>query len=273
MIKKCSIITAFLVSLILLTGIILHNQTSKSRQLPQKMHDPESVSSIVVGIPETKTNADSNSVMNINEQTAQFIDEKEAVEIAKKRVSSRSSCDINTPPEVTLINGYYEIKFWSQTNPFWNSPRSPDNIVRVNAVSGEAEGMRVGFGGVQIFSSDPKSNPGATPEEKETFKLRMQKTLLELTKRVREGSRLYDDASSDMVSANDAVQNAVKHISSCGRIFSARRHPSPILVENTYVVVFWRDQEFISDNSPTYDSRIGIDAHTGEVIGMEITRY
>lgn len=194
---------------------------------------------------------------------------EEVIEIAMSH--ARDTCNTNATPFVELTNGIYKITLWSYPDPFRAGPMKSDAVVWIDAVAGNRKDMAVAMGGTGILQADRYSNPGKTDEQRKKNMRMVGMALNTLKHRAIRGQTLSDTPEKDMVPPQIVRETARKHVRMRQRSYDASREPPVFLVDDIYIVVFWKKPESIGEKGPTYDCRVGIDAYNGQVINMEIT--
>jgi len=194
-----------------------------------------------------------------------------AVEIAKIKVDS-FNYDRGKEPKVLLVDGCCVVQFYDFQNIYYAKKRTISCSVVIDVWTGKAIGMQHARRGPSYHILDPKT-PGETEEEKLANKIRMRDSGLELSIRMRHGQPLSSERQSGMILPDAAIRIARQYAISRNRTFDTSRKPQAVLIDDIYFIVFWRSPNLVSERGPTYDSRVGVDAFTGEVIAMEITRY
>lgn len=219
----------------------------------------------------------------IDERRAQGIpvsDSKQKGMIDEAAVLSRATeftsktSDTSRPPDIALVGDYYIVSYYKNANPFRADDGAYDCRIAIDAWSGEVVSIEGLTRGVYRFPMSNKTGAGDVNESSDALvqRKRVYDALQALTLRVMHGKQLNSDLEDAMVSPHVAVQSASQEVKT--RSYDNSKEPLVILVEDIYIVTFWKNSKLINskDGYVLYDSRVGIDAFTGEFIGMEISR-
>ena len=203
-------------------------------------------------------------------ETGMIAPEK-SLQIASQHV--RKTSNIDRPPDVVLIDGFFIISYRNHENPFRAGDPDYDCRIAIDARTGEfisVEGLNRGVVGI---STSRKTGAGMVDETllAEVYKEKLLDGLKELHRRVLHGQPLESEPQPGMVDPQEAVRVAAKQV--VDRNYDQSKEPWPILVDDVYIVTFWKNEtDKLPDGWPTYDSRVGVDAVTGEFLAMEVTR-
>ncbi len=197
--------------------------------------------------------------------------ENNAIECARARIDFRNY-DRSQDPTVLLFDECYVVLFSDFPNPYRAGKNTINTRVVVDAWTGEAIGLRHARGGPGIHLLDPKT-PGDSEEETLSNKTKMRTAGNELNKRIKYGQPLNSEPQADMVPPEMAIGTARQYAVSRNRNFDLNQEPQAVLIDDVYFIVLWRHPDRVSERGVIYDSRVGIDAKTGKVLAMEITRY
>jgi len=196
-------------------------------------------------------------------------------EILVKRafMKVRSTSDPERFPHIVLVDNFYVVSLWKHPNPFRAGGAGFDLRMGFDAWTGEYISGLSGGGGIISLTIDKKTGAGLTgevPEAKE-YKKRVFDCLKELGMRVFYGRPWNSEIKPNMIAPEESIRIARKQVAD--RDFDPNKEPLAILVDDLYIVTFWKKGvEKLPDGWKSYDSRVGIDAYTGEFIAMEITR-
>ncbi|WP_372847119.1 hypothetical protein [Pontiella sp.] len=214
----------------------------------------------------------SNPLVNSKPQLG-TISSNQALEMVRSRINQvEKKYEVLGQRESRVIftNNLYVIALYSYPNLFKSGSMSVSYFGFVDAFSGDFLGIRDVGGGTNIRTLDPKSQ-GVTEEEKAAHLERIKVSGMELGERVRYGRVLSDSENESMIPPAEAIRFAELHAEHRGRQFDKGRAPMPILIGDVYIVVLWRNPEQVKEGENTYDSRVFLDAETGNIIGMEVT--
>lgn len=169
----------------------------------------------------------------------------------------------NPPPSVSLIKDVYIIEFWKLHNPF-RARRQLDFLAGVDAWNGDFLDIYKQHGSMQFYWLDKETR-------KSEEKIRQMKSIvMELDNRANESQLAQPELQQGMVSPEQAISVAQPHVEA--RNYDRERKPDVYLVDGVYMVVFWRHHGSTArHHKKLYDTRVAIDAITGEYIGTEIT--
>lgn len=201
-----------------------------------------------------------------------MIPKSKAIEHAGERVDFRNY-DRAQAPVVLLIEECFVVRFFNFPNPFRAGENTINTSVVLDAWTGEVLSVRNARGGTKIRIMDRKSQ-GRTEKEKTANFEKIKAAWLKRSMQIRSGqSSLSGEPKDKMLSVEAIASIARQHAKFRDRNFDPNQKPMVTLVDNIYIVVFWRHPDLIAERGSTYDSRVFIDAYSGRVIGMEITPY
>ncbi len=189
-----------------------------------------------------------------------------AVATATRHITS--SCSSNKP-DVFWVDDIYIVRFFLHPNPFL-AGKIPSLDAGIYARTGECFIGHRGGGGV-IRINIRKETGAANAEDAAKYKERFLQGAKTLGQNIFYGREWESEAQPKMISKEDALAVAKRVIEE--RDYDRAAEPLVLLVDDLYIVAFWKpDREKLADFDTTYDSRVGIDAYTGEFIAMETTR-
>ena len=195
------------------------------------------------------------------------------LEMAVQHASQRSSFSTNQVPDIALVEDRYVVTFWQRKNPYRPSVRYFDSKVRIDAWTGEFIRLEFNQSGVKGFGFSPKIGDGTltTAEERGLFQKMTKKIEVLDAKAIQEGVLPEgENPSPEMVNAQDVIRAA--EIEVADRNYDRKQSPQAVLIDDVYIVIFWKHPDAVPVRGRIYDSRVAIDAKTGEYIAMEITR-
>lgn len=183
--------------------------------------------------------------------------------------------DEKRAPGVVLIEDVYVVVFWKKTNPYRKQSKAWALQVEVSAWNGEVVSGAVPGGGSQkiILRSDDGTWNEPWTDEQELRARKWGDLLGRLDDAATERGEIPEnvgDAPDGVVSRAAAIAEAEKWAAK--RAYDRAAPPIVSLIEGVYVVAFWKNNpEGVGPGSPLYDSRVLIDAETGNYLKMEIT--
>ncbi|MEE9368111.1 MAG: hypothetical protein V3V05_04510 [Pontiella sp.] len=144
--------------------------------------------------------------------------------------------------------------------------------IAIDAQTGEfisTEGLNRGVVGIRTSRETGAGMVDETPQAEE-YLASLSNGLKELHRRVLHSQPLQSEPQPGMLAPEEAVRIAMEQVAD--RNYDRNKEPLAILVDDVYIVIFWyTNADQLPDGSPSYDSRVGINAKTGEYIAMEIT--
>lgn len=200
-----------------------------------------------------------------------MIESEKAIQIAVQH--SQETSNTNQAPEVALVDGFYIISYKNHDNPFRVGDPGDDCRIAIDAQTGEFISTEDLNRGVVGIGTSRKTGAGMVDEssQAEEYSAKLFNGLKELHRRVLHGQPLKSDPQPRMIALAEAIKVAMEQVSD--RDYDQNKEPLAILVDDVYIVTFWEnDADKLPDGWKSYDSRVGIDANTGEFIAMEITR-
>ena len=217
--------------------------------------------------------ASTNEASGYPELKSKMLSIEQVLKIAHEKASWRNTCDTNIPPRIELIDGQFVVTYWMYDTPFRRGSRKYDSKIKIDARSGEVIETLLAQGGVQNHILDRNSLGGNSDKEK-SFNLKRLKTAwLERNMQIRNGHwKLPVVPQRGMLSAETVSNIAMQYARSRNRDFNPNRESMVTLIGDVYIVVLWRCPSQVKDDDLTYDSRIFVDAFTGEIIGMEVAQ-
>lgn len=201
-----------------------------------------------------------------------MIDSSAAQKIALQY--ARSTSNTNKAPHVILMDDFYIVLLEKIPNPFRVSKKlNIDLKVGIDAWTGEyISGLRSG-GGVVLINVNRKTGAGKVGESAnaDAYYERTFKALRKLMHNVYYGRPWSSEPTPEMISPEEAIQIAASQVAK--RKYDKSKEPLPVLVDDLYIVTFWKPNiEELPDGASTFDTRVGIDANSGEYIAMEIAK-
>lgn len=196
---------------------------------------------------------------------------EEVVEVASQH--TRNTSNTNKPPSVILVGDFYVVTYEKYKDPFLAGKPHFDCRIGIDAWTGEYISLLRSGGGIIKFQLSKKTGAGVLGENPQTeiYQKKLFNSLKTLTLRCKNSHPLESVPQLGMIPPDEAVKLAVEQVQN--RNYDQQKAPWAILVDDVYIVIFWKSRGAdIPDGMPIYDSRVGLNAHTGEYIGMEITK-
>jgi hypothetical protein len=126
-------------------------------------------------------------------------------------------------------------------------------------------------GGQMAYMLGSKTGGDGNESSIASYQNRFLASLEKLHNRICYGQVSESERNEGMIESVEAIKIASTQIED--RTYDQSKKPLPLLVDDVYVVVFWkRSEEINSTGDFLYTARVGIDAYTGEFIAMEIPR-
>lgn len=193
--------------------------------------------------------------------------------IQRSFLKSRTTSNTNRAPYIVLIDDVYIVSLWRHSNPFRIGEPGFDLRIGFDAWTGELILSLSGGGGVGILNVNKETGAGRvgeTPKAKR-YQQRVFDRLEKLELDIFYGRSWGLEPKANMIKPEQAVSMAKKQV--VKRKYDREKEPFTVLVDDLYIVTFWDiDADKLTERSKAYDSRVGIDAYSGEYVAMETTR-
>jgi hypothetical protein len=217
-------------------------------------------------------NADKTDMGRSAPTAEKMLEDEKVISIALGH--ARTTSNTNQMPEIELREGVYIASYKRYDNPFRGGDPGFDCRIAIDALSGKlisVQGLNRGAEGCRMSRRTGVGLIDEAPQAK-IYQERVSDALRELHRRIQYGHPLASSPQSGMINQEKAVQRAREQVAD--RKFDPNKSPWPILINDIYIVTFWRYDEDVYPEwgNLLYDSRVGIDAKTGGFVAMDITR-